>query len=765
MYTNARKPLAAIVAAIAAASTPVLAQTGPIEEVVVTAQKRTESLTDVPISIGVMTAEALEKTGVRQLREVAEFVPNLTVSNGNDSSTAVRIRGVGTNTRNIGFDTRVGVYVDGVYMGQSLAQNLDILDLERIEVVRGPQGTQFGRNTVAGAINMISNKPSDEFELQLLGEVGNYSSHRVGAVLNVPLSDNLAGRFSVVDHGRDGLVDNITTGTKHNERDGTSFRGQLTFSGENFTATLAADYLESDRVSFFGEAVSDWSGSVPNSEAPGRFDIANDFDNYEKREIWGTSLNVDVALGDYSLTSITAYRDNSIDRRQDTDHSSEALLYVEYPDAYEQITQEFQLFSPDTGRLKYIAGLYLYREEASSSRKAIVGEDIGTVFAVLAPPLAPAGPLFADTFAGTLGDVDTDSWAVYLNGTYDLTERWTLGFGARYTEEEREVDYDLVGSVVDIGISVPTAAVFGVAVGPVDPATGLTTLNFRDTQEYDDFSPMVSLSYALTDATNIYVKYSEGFKSGGFNVDFVSGDLLADGIDFAPETVESWEVGIKGETEDRRLRYSLIGFRMEFQDYQLNQFIQLSNNTSAITIQNAASVISEGLEAEITWYPTDRFMFQAAVGYNDATFDSFPGGGSSRNPNGVGADLAGNKLPGAPEWSSAVALQYNLPVSSMNGDFVARLDWTYTDDFYTTEDNISVASPGSTIEWGLVESYSLFNGRIGFESGDSWTVYLWGRNLLDEEYSYSWPGDFLGTLANFPGDPRTYGVEVTYNFR
>jgi iron complex outermembrane receptor protein len=618
---------------------------------------------------------------------------------------------------------------------------------------------------VAGAINMISNKPSDEFELQLLGEVGNYSSHRVGAVLNVPLSDNLAGRFSVVDHGRDGLVDNITTGTKHNERDGTSFRGQLAFSGENFTATLAADYLESDRVSFFGEAVSDWSGSVPNTEAPGRFDIANDFDNYEKREIWGTSLNVDVALGDYSLTSITAYRDNSIDRRQDTDHSSEALLYVEYPDAYEQITQEFQLFSPDTGRLKYIAGLYLYREEASSSRKAIVGEDIGTVFAVLAPPLAPAGPLFADTFAGTLGDVDTDSWAVYLNGTYDLTERWTLGFGARYTEEEREVDYDLVGSVVDIGISVPTAAVFGVAVGPVDPATGLTTLNFRDTQEYDDFSPMVSLSYALTDATNIYVKYSEGFKSGGFNVDFVSGDLLADGIDFAPETVESWEVGIKGETEDRRLRYSLIGFRMEFQDYQLNQFIQLSNNTSAITIQNAASVISEGLEAEITWYPTDRFMFQAAVGYNDATFDSFPGGGSSRNPNGVGADLAGNKLPGAPEWSSAVALQYNLPVSSMNGDFVARLDWTYTDDFYTTEDNISVASPGSTIEWGLVESYSLFNGRIGFESGDSWTVYLWGRNLLDEEYSYSWPGDFLGTLANFPGDPRTYGVEVTYNFR
>jgi iron complex outermembrane receptor protein len=319
---------------------------------------------------------------------------------------------------------------------------------------------------------------------------------------------------------------------------------------------------------------------------------------------------------------------------------------------------------------------------------------------------------------------------------------------------------------VDLGFaSIPTAAVFGVAVGPVDPATGLTTLNFQDTQEYDDFSPMLSLSYALNDATNIYVKYSEGFKSGGFNVDFVSGDLLADGIDFDPETVESWEIGIKGETEDRSLRYSLIGFRMEFEDYQLNQFIQLSNNTSAITIQNAASVTSEGLEAEVTWYPTNQFMVQAAIGYNDATFDSFPGGGSSRNPNGVGADLAGNKLPNAPEWSSAVALQYNLPMSGMNGEMVARLDWTYTDDFYTTEDNISIASPGSTIEWGQVESYSLINGRIGFESSNDWTLYLWARNLLDEEYSYSWPSDFLGTLANFPGDPRTYGVELTYNFR
>ncbi|KGE03324.1 TonB-dependent receptor [Pseudohaliea rubra] len=757
-----RKPAQALtLPALLVLSAHAAAQPGLLEEVVVTAQKRTESLTDVPISIGVMSAEALQKTGVRQLREVAEFVPNLTISSGNDSSTAVRIRGVGTNTRNIGFDTRVGVYVDGVYMGQSLAQNLDILDLDRVEVVRGPQGTQFGRNTVAGAINMITTKPTDEFELELLGEVGNYDSYRVGAIVNLPLSDSLAARVSVIDHARDGLVDNITTGTDHNERDGTTLRGQLAWRGERVDVTLAADYTESDRVSFFGEAVTDWSGSVPTTEAPGRFAIANNVDNYEEREIWGTSLNVDVALGDYSFTSITAYRDNSIDRGQDTDHSSQDLLRVVYPDAYEQLTQEFQLFSPDTGRLKYVAGLYFYREEATSTRRAIVGRDIGTVFQVLAPPLAPAGPLFENSFAGTFGAVDTDSWAVYLNGTYELTDRWTLGFGARYTDEQREVDYDLVGSVIDLGgPQVPTAAVFGVAVGPV--VDGLTVLNFQDKQDFDDFSPMLSLSYALTENSNVYLKYAEGFKSGGFNVDFVSGDLLADGIDFDPETVESWELGIKGESADRSLRYSVSAFYMEFEDYQLNQFIQLSNNTSAITIQNAAKVVSEGLEAELTWYPTAAFMVQGSVGYNNAEFDAFPNGGSVRNPAGVGADLAGNKLPQAPEWSSALALQYNLPLAGTGGELVTRVDWTYTDEYFTTEDNVSVTNPGSSIPWGKIDSYSLVNGRVGFESGDSWSVYLWGRNLLDEDYSFDWPSDFLGTSANFPGDPRTYGVEVTW---
>lgn len=736
-----------------------------IEEVVVTAQKRSESLTDVPISIAAFTGEDIAKTGVRQMREVAEFVPNVTISEGNDNNTAIRIRGVGATTRNIGFDTRVGVYVDGVYMGQSPAQNLDVFDLERVEIARGPQGTLYGKNTVAGAINLITNKPDDEYYVDVRGEYGNLDSHRVTAVANLPITDRLAARLSMSDHRRDGYVDNITTGTKFNERDGTAVRGQIAWQGDRVDVNLAGDYLESKRTSFFGEAITDWSGNVyPDPAAPDDLEIANDFDNDEKREVWGVSATVNVDLGaDYSLTSITAWRDTWARRLQDTDHSPLDLLVVDYPDSYEQFTQELQLFSPEGGRLEWVAGLYYYDEDAVTERQPVVGEDIGVLLGALGSSLAPFGPLFAGSTAGTFGEVDTRSWAVYLNGTYALTERLTLGFGARYTDEKKEVDYALIGDVVDLGFTqVPTAALFSVAIGPV--VNGQTVARYQDENDYDDFSPTVSLTYAINDDLNVYVKYSEAFKSGGFNVDFVSQQLFDNGIGFDPETVESYEIGLKGALFDERVRFSLIGFQMDFEDYQLNQFIELGNNLSAITIQNAAEVRSRGVEAEVSWLATPNLLLQAAVGTNDAEFRSFPGGGSARHPDGVGADLKGNKLPAAPELSLALAAQHNYPLGRWNAELVTRIDWTYTDDYYTSEDNVRVARVGSTIPFGWVDDYSILNGRIGIESSDGWSVYLWGRNLLDEDYVVSNESDFFGTLTEFPGDPRTYGVELAYRF-
>jgi len=733
-----------------------------IEEIVVTAQKRTENLTDVPISMAVLTGDDITRTGVWQMREVAELVPNMTLSSANS---AVRIRGVGATSRNIGFDTRVGMYMDGVYLGQSPAQNRDIIDLERIEIARGPQGTLYGKNTVAGAINLITNKPSKELEFDLRGEFGNLSSHRVSAIANVPLGDQVAARISASDYHRDGYVRNITTGTDHNERDGTIVRGQIAFEGDSLDMNIAGDYFKSERTGFLGEALTDWSGTVfPDPIAPERLEISDNVDNVKEREIWGVSATVNVRLGpEYSLTSITAYRDTFAGQIQDTDYSNLDMLLVDFPDRYEQFSQEFQFFSPESDRLSYVAGLYFYEQDGETEREPVVGADIGVLLDALGSPLAPFGPAFEGATVGTFGDVDTTSWAVYVNGSFDLTERLSLGFGARYTEEEKQVDFALTGDVVDLGFTtVPTAALFGVAIGPVIDGRTVATLEDKDT--YNDFSPNVSLTYALTENVNVYTKYSEAFKSGGFNVDFVSQNLFDTGIGFDTETVRSYELGVKGSALDNRLRFSIIGFQMDFEGYQLNQFVELGNNLSAITIRNAAEVRSRGVEAEATWLAGNYLSLQGSLGINDTEFESFPGGGSARNEDGLGADLSGNTLPAAPELSAALAAQHNYPLNRWNAILVTRFDWTYTDDYFTTEDNIKVAMPGSSIPFGHVDGYSRLNGRIGVEFADSWSVFLWGRNLLDEEYEETNRADFFGTLRTFPGDPRTYGLELRHRF-
>jgi iron complex outermembrane recepter protein len=741
--------------------------TGPTEltELVVTAQKRPEPFSEVPISIAVLGAETLQNTGVRQLREVSRLTPNLRITPGNDTTTAIRIRGVGANTRNVGFDTRVGVYVDGVYLGQSPAQNIDILDLERVEVMRGPQGTLFGKNTVAGAINLVTRKPGSELELAVRGEYGNLNSHRLSALANIPIGERLATRISVVDHQRDGYVRNITTGSAFAELDGTTVRGQLRYAGERVEVIFSGDHMQSDRVSFNGEAVTDWSGSVIDTLAPARLEISNNVDNRETRDISGLSATANLQLGrGHSLTSTTAYRDTSARRIQDTDYSALDILVVDYPDAYRHYSQELQVSSPDRGPLQYVAGLYLYEERATTKREPFVGSEVGVVLAALGNPLAPFGPAFEGSSVATLGGVDTSSRALYFNATYDLTERLTVGVGARYTDETKDVDFVLSGDVVDLGFTqVPVAGVLGVAIGPIVGNRSVAT--YEDTRSYSDLSTSLSMTFALAENANLYARYAEAFKSGGFNVDFVSQDLLDNGLGFDAETVQAYEIGIKASVLDERLRYSLSAYQMDFSDYQLNQFVDLGNNLSAITIRNAASVRSRGVEAEFTWFPSDRLMLHGAVGTVDARFRSFPGGASARNPAGLGADLAGNRLASAPKLTSALAVQYEHPLRGGGRHLIARMDWSYTDGLFTTEDNVQVARPGSSIAFGEVGSHSLLGGRVGIEFGDTASVSLWARNLLDSKYAVSNGADFFGTIAEYPGAPRTYGVEVAHRFR
>ena len=717
-----------------------------LEEVIVTATKRAENPIDVPVSIAVFSAESIRQTGVRQLKEVAEFIPNVTISSATDFTSTVSIRGVGSNSRNIGFDARVGVYLDGVYLGQSPALNQELLDLERVEVLRGPQGTLFGKNTVAGAINLISKKPEDSLFGSVGVEIGNLDSRQYSASINVPFSDKVFFKLAANQQERDGYIANLYDGEKLNEQDALSARAQLrVLFSDTFEANLSLDTLQSDRNSYAGEAVSDVLGLFPNSEAPNRNEVVHDLTTVEDRDISGAALTLDWDIGgDYALKSITGYRDTEINYRNDVDYSSLSVVTLDYTDAYETLTQEIQLISPE-GDFQYVAGLYYYDQDAATARLPAVGVDAADVFVVVLPPPArPLAPfLFSPGVLSTIGDVKTTSYAAFFNSSYHFSDAWRLDLGFRYSEEEKEVDWTVANNGVAPGFRI---------------ANGTIVDDRKDT----DFSPMVSLNYAFTMNMNAYVKYSSGYKSGGYNLDFLTQNQLDAGIEFDKETVDSYEAGLKGELLDRRLRFALTAFLSDYDDYQVQQFVDLGSGATAISIRNAAKVDTKGFEAEVTYLPTERLLLSAAFGLLDAKFDEFPRGGSG------GADVSGNVLPGASDYSIYLSGQYNYPLAFLDSELVARLDYSYRDGFFNTVDNIKTSTfiTGETIPFGYVENITRLNGRIGLESvNGTWSAYIWGRNLTDEKDFTGTGRDFLGTLRYFYDVPRTYGIELVYNFQ
>jgi iron complex outermembrane receptor protein len=745
-----------------------------IEEIVVTAQKRTERLRDVPLSITVFSDDTIEQTGVRELKDIADYIPNLEISEGNDFRSTVTIRGVGAQSRNIGFDSRVGVYVDGVYVGQSPAINQELLNLERVEVLRGPQGSLFGKNTVAGAINLVTKKPDDELHGRVTGDIGNLSYSEIKALLNVPFSDTVSGAFSVSKTDRDGYVPNIITGNDLNERDVLAYRAQLRIQpSERFEINASFDGLNSESLILVGDPITDMLALQPVQIAPEFGVVAFNFDPFDQRDIYGghVDFNYDLESG-HAVKSITGYRTTDAVYSNATDYSPVDIVSIEYSDDYDVLSQEFQLISPDEGAFTYVAGLYYYRQDANTNRDVVLGADfvdafVGPLYAsgAFAPFGVPPG-LPNDVVAGLIGfgpplskvfnrgEVNTRSYAAYFNGTWDMTERLKLGFGARYSTEDKDVNWLLDGR---------NSGIFLIGSTGPDPGNPSPLINDRTD---DFFAPAVSLTYALTDDTNLYARYAAGYKSGGFNLDYINAAELAanQGLEFDKETVDSYEIGMKGSYLDGRVTLNLAAFFARYDDYQVNQFVDLGGGRTSIRINNAAKVDTSGLEAEVSWLLTDDFTLMASLGLLEAEFDSFPGGGTA------GADASGNKLTNAPETSASLGGIWYRGLPALQSTLLVRADITHSGEFFTTANNdtgipYNSAFPG-TIPYGQLPERTEVNARVGLMSdSETWEVYLWGRNLTDETDAQDELRDFFGTVARLPGIPRTYGIEFAWNFR
>ncbi|MGY8985127.1 MAG: TonB-dependent receptor [Sphingomonadales bacterium] len=744
-----------------------------MEEIVVTAQKRSERLIDVPISMSVLSSDALEQTGLRALKNIAEYIPNLEISPSNDFRTIINIRGVGSSSRNIGYDSRVGVYVDGVYMGQSPAVNQELLDLERVEVLRGPQGTLFGKNTVAGAISLITKKPSDEFEGKVSADVGNRSYREVKGVVNIPLADNASAKFAVSKAVRDGYVDNIITGNKLGALDTLSYRAQFRVNPtDQLEINASFDGLHSDSLILVGTPISDMLGNFPNTIATGAREVAFSADPYDKRDVSGSIFDVEYETeSGLTIKSITGFRNTDASYTNQTDYAPVDVISLDYTDKFSQFSQEVQLISSDEGAFTYMLGLYYYNQDADTRRDVIIGQDFYTAFfgplyqsGALTPPLPPF-PALPVTYAAALvgfgvpgdmvfnnGKVKTKSKAIYFNGAYDISEKATFGFGGRYSIEDKDGLWLLDGTRSGIFF-------IGSTNGLNDP-TGPSPQAFKRQDQH--FAPAASLTYALDETSNIYAKYSSGYKSGGFNLDYINAVELAANptLQFDKETVNSYEFGVKGNYLENTLTFNLAAFYSRYNDYQVQQFVDLGGGRTSIRIDNAAVVATKGIEAEFTAVANANLLFQGSIGLLKAKFDSFKQGGTG------GADVSGNKL-NAPDMNFAIGAQYYKPIEATNTAFLFRVDLTHRGGYFTTPDNISTyaLTYGAMVPYGYIKPLTKLNARIGLMSEkDSWEVFLWGRNINNAEQTVDDLRDFFNTVSVYPNMGRSFGLEAVFNF-
>ncbi len=701
-----------------------------LEEVVVTAQMRSENLQQIPIAASAFSAERLSEIGALRLTDLSTAAPSFSIERASNVDT-VFIRGVGGGGRNIGFSSRAGIYLDGVYVGQTNAVDQNLADVERVEILRGPQGTLFGRNTVSGAVSIVTRAPQHEFSAGVDAKIGNLRDREIGAHVNGPISDTVAGKMSVFSERRDGFVLNLFDGDNDIGKVSVdSVRGALRFGNESsFTADLAGDYTRDRSLRGIYESISGITGKGSvDPFAPLPYQVDDNDLPIREQENYGGSLTAKWNLSsDLSLTSITAYRKVEAYRHNDNDYAPLSLLFTDYTDGFDQFTEELRIASSASGDFRYVAGLFFLNETADTYRTATAGSNVTGLL-----PIAP-GAVIPIT-----GQVRTDSYAVFANINYDIVEALRLDVGARYTNERRSLFFNLDGS---------QSGGFGTGVLP----------NFRDHADEGRFTPAISLTYSFTQNVNVYGKYSQGFKSGGWNIDF----LNAKQVTFLPgstqtpfafdtETANSFELGLKSEWLSHRLRANAAAFVTDYKNYQTNQFIAYPGGTTVIQLNNAAKVNTDGVELTVEAFLSDDLRINVDGDYLHATFDSFPGGGAA------GADATGNQLPYAPKMSGSLGLLYSIPIRIFGGKISLSGQYAYRDSTYTGQEN----TPDE-----VLQSYGVYNGNLGWRSAQSGLeLTLRAQNIGGKEYLVNRGKDFLGTETVTRSEPRAYGLELKARF-
>ena len=697
-----------------------------LDDIVVSARRRDELLKDVPISVSAIGEERLEQTGASDITALQQQTPNATVqvARGSNSTLISFIRGVGQQDPLWGFEPGVGLYIDDVYVARPQGAVLDIYDVQRIEVLRGPQGSLYGRNTVGGAIKYVTNGLSSDPELTLRGAYGSYNQIDLMAVGSIPLADNFRVGGALASYQRDGYGSNINTGAEHYNRDVLAGRISAEFEPrDDVSIRLAYDRVQDDSNPRHGSRLV--AGATPaGAILSSVFDTNAGLGDDNSVESQGASATVQVDLNDnWTFKSITAWREGETTTVIDFDNTPAATLDIPGFYADDQLTQEFQ-FLFDYDRVQGVAGFFYLDGHAEGAFDTILGN--------------------AGIVIGTNGQVETESWAGFADVNLDLTDRLHLGIGVRYTLDEKQ------GTVFRANYLGATRSPL---LGGTVRAPLLVRSNYTNAKDFTQFTPRIALSFDLTDDVTTYASFSQGFKSGGFDMrgDVILTPNTVNGYD--PETVDSYEIGLKGALD--RLTFAAAAFYNEYQDQQVTTQVP-SGASIASFVDNVGSSTFYGFEFEGQLRILDNLSANFAVGYLNSDFEQFLRYNLTTM---VFEDISSQVvLQNAPEWTGYLGLTWIGDVAG--GALAVTPSVSYRGDSSMFE------FPNPILDQ---QAYSLVNLSIVWtDPTDRFTLGLYGKNLTDEEYrvgGYNFPGAlFDNSIIGYYGPPQTVTASLQVKF-
>lgn len=727
-----------------------------VEEVVVTATKRAESVQDVPISMSAFDNAFTERVNLDDVKDLVKFTPGFAGNSKDSFIDAINVRGISTNDFGVGGDPSVGFFKNGLYQGRNGVVVSSLFDMERAEVLRGPQGFLFGRNAIGGAVSLHTGQPvfeeSSAYVEVGFGERGIFEAE---AMVNVPVSENFSLRIAGYHSEENGYVDNIARPNDdkliaHNKD---AFRATAGFRGESWDATLMVEYEDRNQSGSVYRAMTDndlYDFIVENVDGASQRGDLRDIDssmhlgNFDNGEILTLSAEINWDLGFATLTSLTGYKDHTYDYAEDFDampYSANEYAQFQEGDYFEQ---ELRLVGQSDGPLSWYAGVSYYKENIEAHFDQRADEDVmcqayyyytcADLFAYWEYPEFTASPVGLLESNDVIGEFE--GWAAYVDVTYAVSDKFELSAGLRYTKDKKDFGINILPVESELG----PFYIFGVTTDGFDYGK----------ESWDDFTPRFVARYMPNDDWTFYASVTKGFKSGGFGSfaitdpnDSITDDLVViDGVPntYDPETVWSYEVGAKGDLLDSRLRFDANVYYYRYKDLQLNFF---DKGTRVANIGKAKGL---GAEASVQAVLSPNFDLYLVASYNDNEV-------SDADEIEPGSD--GNRLGGTPKWVTAGVLSYHRELG--NGEINASLDYrTQSSAFSGIGNDPALVNPG----------WSDFSLRVGYDSFNNWKVTAYVENLFDEVYFDGSGGGGGPVPAHFFGvsRPRTFGVKLSYSF-